>query len=71
VELDHFVACVRQGRQPLTSGESGRAVVEVIAAGYLSAQEGREVNLPLEQTPDLEGFFRSLVPRLPPRYQQG
>jgi predicted dehydrogenase len=69
VELDHFVECVRQGCQPRTSGESGRAVVEVIAAGYLSAQEGREVQLPLEREPDFEGFFRSLIPRLPPRYR--
>jgi len=71
VELDHFVECIRQGSQPRTNGESGRATVEVIAAAYLSAQQGREVQLPLVEMPDLEGFFRSLAPRLPPRYRQG
>ncbi len=69
VELDHFARCVRQGCQPLTTGESGRAVVEVICAAYLSAQEGREVRLPLARTPDLEAFFRALPRRIPPRYQ--
>ena len=70
VELDHFVDCVRTGKRPLTEGKMGRAAVEVTSAAYLSAQEGREVTLPLTREPDYERFFRSLVPRrTPSRYQ--
>lgn len=69
VELEHFVECVRDHKQPITTGESGRAVIEVISAAYLSAQEGREVILPLTELPDYETFFRGMVPRIPPRYQ--
>ncbi|MBI4552367.1 MAG: Gfo/Idh/MocA family oxidoreductase [Candidatus Latescibacteria bacterium] len=68
VELEHFVECVRTHAQPLASGESGRAVVEVLSAAYLSAQEKREVTLPLTETLDYEEFFRSIIPRVPPRY---
>jgi predicted dehydrogenase len=69
VELEHFVECVRENRRPRTDGESGRAVVEVISAAYLSAQEKREVTLPLTQLPDYEAFFEGIVPRIPPRYR--
>lgn len=46
-----FVACVLDpDRQPLSDGELGRDVVRVIYAGYLSAEEGRRVDLtPLGQ----------------------
>ena len=70
VELDHFVKCVRSHQQPRTDGQSGRAVIEVISAGYLSAQEGREITLPLTRLPDYEALFRSIVRRLPPRYRE-
>lgn len=41
-----FVACVLDpDRQPLSDGELGRDVVRVTYAGYLSAEEGRRVNL--------------------------
>jgi len=70
VELDHFVECVNQHCQPRTPGASGRAVIEVISAAYLSAQQGREVSLPLQELPDYEAFFKSISPRVPPGYQQ-
>jgi UDP-N-acetyl-2-amino-2-deoxyglucuronate dehydrogenase len=69
VELDHFVSCVREGRTPRTDGKSGREVMEVICAAYLSAQERREITLPLTTDFDLEGFFRSVKPNIPPRYR--
>ena len=71
VELDHFVDCVRTGKRPITDGAMGRAAVEVTSAAYLSAQEKREVTLPLTQEPDYELFFQTMVPRrTPPRYQR-
>jgi predicted dehydrogenase len=47
-EFDHFVTCVRDDRQPLVTGEDGRAVLEAIFAAYESARTGRKVDLPLE-----------------------
>ena len=69
IELDHFVECVRTRAQPRTDGSSGRAVIEVINATYLSAQEKREVTLPLQTQPDFEAFFRGIARRIPPRYR--
>ncbi len=45
-EMRHFVDCVRDDRQPLCTGEDGRAVLEVLFAAYASAGEGRRVALP-------------------------
>jgi predicted dehydrogenase len=42
-ELAHFVECVRTGREPLVTGEDGRAVLEIIHAAYASAGLGRAV----------------------------
>ena len=45
-ELTHFVDCVKNGTQPLETGEDGRAVLEIIMAAYESAASGRRVDLP-------------------------
>ncbi|MES2893094.1 MAG: Gfo/Idh/MocA family oxidoreductase [Bacteroidota bacterium] len=45
-ELKHFIECVQQDKQPLVSGEDGRAVLEVIYAAYASAGQGRKIALP-------------------------
>jgi predicted dehydrogenase len=45
-EMRHFVECVREDRQPLCTGEDGRAVLEAIFAAYASAAEGRRIDLP-------------------------
>jgi myo-inositol 2-dehydrogenase / D-chiro-inositol 1-dehydrogenase len=42
-ELRHFIECVRDDRQPLVTGEDGRAVLEIIYAAYASAGTGRAV----------------------------
>lgn len=47
-ELAHFVDCVQHDRQPLVSGEDGRAVLEAIFAAYESAGTGRKVDLPFK-----------------------
>jgi myo-inositol 2-dehydrogenase / D-chiro-inositol 1-dehydrogenase len=46
-EMAHFVSCVRDDKQPLCTGEDGKAVLEVIFAAYQSASEGRRVELPM------------------------
>jgi predicted dehydrogenase len=47
-ELAHFVDCVQHDRQPLVTGEDGRAVLEAIFAAYQSAGTGRKVALPFK-----------------------
>lgn len=45
-ELKHFIDCVQHGRQPLVTGEDGRAVLEIIYAAYASAGQGKKIMLP-------------------------
>jgi predicted dehydrogenase len=47
-ELKHFIGCVREDRQPLVTGELGRAVLEVIYAAYAAAGTGASISLPFE-----------------------
>lgn len=47
-EMEHFVDCVRRDKQPLVTGEDGRAVLEAIFAAYESAGTGRKVLLPFK-----------------------
>lgn len=51
-EFEHFVDCVKNDRQPLVTGEDGRAVLEVIFAAYESAGTGRKVTLPFRTDAD-------------------
>ena len=45
-EFEHFVDCVANDKEPLETGEDGRAVLEIILAAYASAGEGRKIALP-------------------------
>jgi predicted dehydrogenase len=45
-EMADFVGAVREGREPLAGGQLARETVEVIYAAYVSAEEGRRVDLP-------------------------
>ena len=45
-ELKHFIECVRENKQPLVTGEDGRAVLEMMYAAYKSAASGVKVKLP-------------------------
>lgn len=45
-ELRHFIQCVREDKEPLVTGEDGRAVLEMMYAAYQSARTGRKVTLP-------------------------
>ncbi len=45
-EMQHFVSCVLEGRQPSENGHDGRAVVEAVHALYASAARGQRIDLP-------------------------
>jgi predicted dehydrogenase len=45
-EMADFVGAARDGREPLAGGLLARETVEVIYAAYVSAEEGRRVDLP-------------------------
>ena len=45
-EMQHFADCVLNDKQPLETGEDGKAVLEIIFAAYESARTGCKVTLP-------------------------
>ena len=45
-ELKHFIECVQQDKEPVVTGEDGRAVLEIIYAAYASAGQGKKIMLP-------------------------
>ena len=45
-ELKHFIECVRENKEPVVTGEDGRAVLELIYAAYRSAGTGQKITLP-------------------------
>jgi predicted dehydrogenase len=49
-EFAHFIDCVANDKQPLVTGEDGRAVLEIILAAYASAGSGKKVTLPFQTT---------------------
>jgi predicted dehydrogenase len=46
-ELRYFIEAIIEDKQPAIPGEEGRKVIEVVQAVYISAREGRSVELPL------------------------
>lgn len=51
-EFAHFVDCVKNDKEPLVTGEDGRAVLELILAAYASAGSGKKVVLPFHSDID-------------------
>ncbi|MDH3699246.1 MAG: Gfo/Idh/MocA family oxidoreductase [Flavobacteriaceae bacterium] len=51
-EFAHFVDCVKHDKEPLVTGEDGKAVLEVIYAAYESAGTGKKVLLPFHTEVD-------------------
>jgi predicted dehydrogenase len=49
-ELKHFIECVQQDKEPVVTGEDGRAVLEIIYAAYASARQGKKIMLPFAPT---------------------
>ncbi len=45
-EMRHFARCVRGKETPISDGETGRVVQEVLYAAYASAGQGRKIILP-------------------------
>lgn len=45
-EIAHFIECIREDVDPRECGEDGRAVLEIILAGYHSVTTGQKVKLP-------------------------
>ena len=45
-ELQHFIDCVQNDKQPVVTGDDGRAVLEIIYAAYASASQGKKIMLP-------------------------
>jgi len=45
-EMRHFARCVRGKEKPISDGETGRAVQEILYAAYASAGLGRKISLP-------------------------
>ncbi len=44
-EINHFIACIKEGKQPLSPVEDGVEVMKILAAVYESAACGAEVRL--------------------------
>jgi len=49
IQLQDFVNAIREGRDPMVTGEDARPAVEIILAIYQSARTGLPVRLPLQQ----------------------
>jgi predicted dehydrogenase len=47
-EMRHFARCVRGTETPISDGETGRVVLEVLYAAYASAGLGRKIALPFQ-----------------------
>jgi len=46
-EVRYFIEAIAEDKQPAIPGEEGRKVIEIVQAAYISAREGRDVELPL------------------------
>ncbi len=46
-QIEHFVACIREGREPCPGGAEGLAMMKVMDAVYESARTGAAVDIPL------------------------
>jgi predicted dehydrogenase len=53
-EMNDFVTCIREGGTPVESAVDGRAVLEIMIAGYLSAATGRKITFPFDDPGDYD-----------------
>jgi predicted dehydrogenase len=49
LEVEHFLACLRTGQEPVTSGRSQRRPLEIVLAAYSSMASGLPIALPIDQ----------------------
>ena len=59
--IEDFLRAVLEEREPLITGEAGRATVEIFTAIYRSTRDGKPVRWPLtpENRQDMDGRLRS------------
>jgi len=58
--VDEFIACIKENRKPILTGEDARAVLEICLAAYESVRKGKSVNLPLEAEVDVPAILKNL-----------
>jgi predicted dehydrogenase len=62
-EMRHFVECVKDGKEPMETGEDGRAVLEILQAAYASAGQNRRIDLPFHtDAPRPIDLWRGVLP---------
>jgi predicted dehydrogenase len=44
---EHFSDCILNDTRPITTGEDGRRILEIVLAGYESMRQGKTIELPL------------------------
>lgn len=51
IAVEHLIACLKEGKRPLSSGEDGRTSLEIICAFHESAKAGgKRITLPLRDS---------------------
>jgi myo-inositol 2-dehydrogenase / D-chiro-inositol 1-dehydrogenase len=45
-ELEYFISCVKNDQEAVETGDDGRAVLEILFAGYESAASGKKIEFP-------------------------
>ncbi|MCC6628790.1 MAG: Gfo/Idh/MocA family oxidoreductase [Chloroflexi bacterium] len=63
-EIDAFRDAILDGAPLVVTPQDGRATMEAINAGYLSAYSGRKIALPLTEQPDLATIFTEMKARV-------
>jgi UDP-N-acetyl-2-amino-2-deoxyglucuronate dehydrogenase len=54
-QIEDFLNAIRDGREPLVTGEDGRKTVELFSAIYRSSRDNVPVRFPLKHEPGLDG----------------
>ncbi|MGZ4579313.1 MAG: Gfo/Idh/MocA family protein [Nocardioidaceae bacterium] len=62
VEDEHFVDCIQTGMRPVTDGENGLAVVEVLEAAVLSFEQSRAVRIDEVRSRPLDSRPEPMIP---------
>ncbi|HEX2967855.1 MAG TPA: Gfo/Idh/MocA family oxidoreductase [Bacteroidales bacterium] len=54
-QIEDYLSAIRENREPLSNGESGRKTVELFTAIYRSGRDNKPVKFPLKPEPGLDG----------------
>lgn len=58
--VDEFIGCIAEDREPLHTGEDGRAALEICLAAYESVRTGGPVRIPLKTEVDVPSILANL-----------